>query len=90
VASTTENHTTKSRASRLSHHHGAERCPTGAGGYVGDAAWDHAGAADRYRGTGYHITGPDNDAVGVGRIGGDGDEEEVGEDGEQIATLQVQ
>ncbi|KAH9317278.1 hypothetical protein KI387_019047, partial [Taxus chinensis] len=46
MGGTAESRTTKARVARLSHHHGSERCPTGAGGYIGDAAWDHAGVAN--------------------------------------------
>ncbi|KAH9308068.1 hypothetical protein KI387_035979, partial [Taxus chinensis] len=64
VGSTAESRTTEARVARLSHHHSAEGCPTGAGGYLGDVARDYVGVADRYRGTGCHIIGPDSDVAG--------------------------
>ncbi|KAH9287462.1 hypothetical protein KI387_031579, partial [Taxus chinensis] len=67
VGSTTKSCTTEARPARLCHHHILEIPPTGAGGYFGDAAWDHVGVAYRFRGIGYHITGPDSDVVGLGK-----------------------
>ncbi|KAH9317131.1 hypothetical protein KI387_018900, partial [Taxus chinensis] len=65
VGNTTKSRTTEAMVTRLSHHQILERHPTGAGGYFSDAVGDHAGVTYRFRGTSYHITGPDSDVTGA-------------------------
>ncbi|KAH9311889.1 hypothetical protein KI387_026924, partial [Taxus chinensis] len=69
VGGTTESRTTKARVARLIHHHSSEIRPTGADGYFGEPTWDHVGVAHRFKGTCYHITGPDSDTTSLGRVG---------------------